>query len=182
VRSVAAALIASLAAGAAAASPAAPAAQAPPKTVSSLTVTPNDPPALASSFPAAGQVIAPGVLVMKLAFDQKMLAGGFEIAAAPGSAMPDCLKTPRLLNDGKTFVLLCTTAPETHYAVALNAGSSGGFRNEGEIRAQAATLAFSTSDADGPTDLAAAMKVAGLGAGDMPIETAPLVAQAAPAR
>ena len=180
-RSFAAALIAGLAASAAAAAPAPPAPTTPPKTVSPLTVVPADAPKLVSSFPAPGQAIAPGVLILKLVFDQKMLSDGFDIQAAPGAAAPDCLKTPRLLNDARTFVLLCTTAPKTRYAFAFNAASAGGFRNEGEIRAQPATLAFSTSDAEGPTDLAAAMKLEGLGSGDMPIENAPMTARAGPA-
>jgi hypothetical protein len=179
-RSFAAALIAGLAATPAAAAPAPPP-TVPPKTVSPLTVVPADAPKLVSSFPAAGQAIAPGVLILKLVFDQKMLSDGFDIQAAPGAAVPDCLKTPRLLNDARTFVLLCTTAPKTRYAFAFNAASAGGFRNQGEIRAAPATLAFSTSDAEGPTDLAAAMKLEGLGPGDMPIENAPMTARAGPA-
>ena len=176
-RSAAALLLVSLAAGSAAAAPQ-PAPATTPKTVSSLTVVPRDPPQLASSFPAAGQVVAPGVLVLKLTFDQKMLGTGFALAAAPGGAMPDCLKTPRLLNDGKTFVLLCTTAPKTSYALAVNAGTAGGFENAGEVRAAPATLSFSTNDAQGPVDIEAAMKAAKLGDGDVPIEDSPMTASA----
>ena len=149
---------------------AAPAPQ-PPNTVSPLTVYPaNEPPKMVASFPAAGDVIAPGVLVLKLTFDQKMLPTGFSFAAAPDGQMPACLKTPRLLNDGKTFVLLCTVGAKTSYAIALNPTPQGGFANLGEVRAQPITLAFSTNTDPGPTDLAAAMKAEKLGELDMPIQ------------
>jgi hypothetical protein len=145
----------------------------PPKTVSPLTVVPmgGDPPKLASSFPAQGQTIEAGVLVLKLVFDQKMAPDGFDIAAASGGQAPACVKTPRLLNDEKTFVLLCTTAPNAHYAIALN-GASGtlGFANLGDTRAAPATLEFATSKDVGPTDLAAAMKLEKLGELDEPIQ------------
>lgn len=145
----------------------------PPKTVSPLTVVPpnGDPPRLAGSFPAQGQTIDAGVLVLKLAFDQKMSPDSFDIAAAPGGQAPACLKTPRLLNDEKTFVLLCTTAPDAHYAIALNSGSGKpGFANLGDTRAAPATVEFATSKTVGPTDLAAAMKLEKLGALDEPIQ------------
>src|ERR1700756_2230454 len=79
----------------------------PPKTVAPVTVVPRtDPPKMVSSFPAAGQVIAAGALVLRITFDQRMDGAGYALAAAPGAAMPNCLKTPQLLNDEKTFVLL----------------------------------------------------------------------------
>jgi hypothetical protein len=148
----------------------------PPHEVQGLTVSPvTAPPRLAESFPAEGQAIAPGVLVLKLTFDQKMLAGGFDITAAPNGEAPTCLKTPRLLNDEKTFVLLCTTAPGKSYALALNAGGQEGFANIGRTRAAPATLMFSTTTADPVRKLDEAMKVANLDPRlDIPIETAPM--------
>jgi hypothetical protein len=104
---------------------------------------------------------------------------GFDIQAAPDGQAPNCLKTPRLLGDGKTFVLLCTTAPKSAYALAINGAGKGGFANLAGNRAQASTLAFSTNDEDGPRDLPDAMKAAKLGPADSPIETEPTVATAA---
>lgn len=174
-------LLAVAAGGTAYAAPAAqPAPPAPPKTVSSLTVVPGDRATVVSSFPAAGQVVAPGVLIVKVTFDQKMLGTSFDIEALPGAAMPSCLKVPRLLNDGRTFVLLCTTAPKTSYGMAFNQAPSGGFENVGEVRAAGSTLSFSTSDAQGPVDIASAMKVAGLSDGDEPIADAPADPDAQP--
>lgn len=143
-----------------------------PKTVAPVTVFPQtEAPTVASVFPAAGETIAPGALVLKIVFDQKMDPNGFDIEAATGGQAPSCLKTPRLLNDGKTFVLLCTTAPKSAYALAFNAAPKGGFANIAGNRAKPGALAFSTNDEDGPRDLAAAMKIAKLGPADTPIET-----------
>jgi hypothetical protein len=150
-------------------------AERPPTTVAPLTVAPRaGTPKLISSFPAAGQVVAPGALVLRLTFDQKMDEHGFSFAAAPGSPMPSCLKTPRLLKDEKSFVLLCTTSPDTAYALAFNASpKGGGFVSIGGAPAAPTSLAFSTNDKDGPRDLAAALKAADLTGGDVPIAVSP---------
>jgi hypothetical protein len=151
----------------------------PPKTVAPVTVVPatTDPPKIVASFPAQGEVIAPGALVLHITFDQKMDEDGFSFAPVSGTGtggrMPDCLKTPRLLNDEKTFVLLCTTAPKTSYALAFNAAPHGGFENIGGKRAVPAQLAFSTNDDDGPRDLDDALKIAKLTRADVPIATQP---------
>ena len=157
------------------AAPAPPeAADLPPKTVAPVTVMPRtDPPKIVSSFPAAGQVIAPGVLVLRITFDQKMDEEGFAFAATPGGQMPTCLKTPRLLNDEKTFVLLCTTAPQSVYSLAFNAVPHTGFANIAGTRAGPAQLAFSTNGEDGPRDLDNALKISKLTAADVPIATQP---------
>jgi len=174
-----AAALACLAAMPAAAAPAV--APQPPHTVSSLTVYPKtDPPKIVSAFPAEGQVLAPGVTVIRITFDQPMLPG-FDISPGPGSAALDCLKTPRLLNDGKSFVLLCTTAPNSAYTLAFNARAKGGFETPGEVRAAPATLSFATNKDDGPRNLAEAMKVAKLGDLDSPIERSEFPARTAAA-
>lgn len=167
--------IALLTGASARAAPTAPAgASIPPTTVAPVTAYGrSDPPKIVSSFPAQGQAIAPGALVLHITFDQPMDEEGFSFAAAPGGQMPDCLKTPRLLNDSKTFVLLCTTAPKTAYALAFNAAPQGGFANIGGTRAEPAKLAFSTDDEDGPRGLDEALKIAKLTRADVPIATQP---------
>lgn len=152
-----------------------PAAPPPPvKEVSSVTVFPaTAAPKIVRSFPAAGQALSAGVTVMSVTFDQPMLKTGFDFGPAPGGETPHCLKTPRLLDDNKTFVLLCTTDPHKSYALSFNARPDGGFANVSEHRAEAATLAFSTTDGDGPRNVADAMKVSGLRPIDMPIQDTP---------
>lgn len=171
-------MIASMAlAGAARAAPpaVAPGPPPPPATVSPLTVVPRtEAPKLVKSYPAAGQTIAPGILVISLTFDQSMLKNGFNLVPAAGADRLDCLKTPRLLDDNKTFVLLCTAEPGKTYKLALNAAAEGGFQNQSEHRAEPATLSFSTNtDVNGPGDIRAAMKASGLRPIDMPIQDTP---------
>jgi hypothetical protein len=118
-------------------------------------------------------VIAPGVLVLRITFDQRMDEDGFAFAAAPGGRMPDCLKTPRLLNDEKTFVLLCTTASDSAYSLTFNTAPHSGFANIGGTHAAPAQLAFSTDSEDGPRDLDDALRIAKLTRADVPIATQP---------
>jgi len=170
-------LIAAIGDRAAFAAPPAPPAAAPPgatKEVSPVTVFPaTAAPKIVHSFPAAGQALQAGVTVMSVTFDQPMLKSGFDFGPAPGGETPPCLKTPRLLDDNRTFVLLCTTDPHKSYALTFNAKPEGGFVNVAEHRAEPATLAFSTTDGDGPRDLKTAMKVSGLRDIDVPIQDDP---------
>jgi hypothetical protein len=165
-------LIAGLWSGAALAAP--PAAPVPPHEVSPVTVFPSTAaPKIVRSFPAAGQALSAGVTVLTVTFDQPMLKSGFDFAPAAGGEPPQCLKTPRLLDDNRTFVLLCTTEPHKAYALTFNAKPQGGFENVAEHRAEPATLAFTTTDGDGPRDIHAAMKAANLRDIDMPIQDTP---------
>jgi hypothetical protein len=143
--------------------------------VSPVTVFPKtESPQVVATFPAAGQALSPGVLILTVTFDQKMLQTGFDFAPAAGGEMPDCLKTPRLLDDGKTFVLLCTTLPGKAYALSFNAAPQGGFANVAEHRAQGASLAFTTTTAgDGARTIQDALKAAKLQNVDIPIQDTP---------
>lgn len=146
----------------------------PPHEVEGLTVMPpTDPPKLVFSYPAEGQAVAPGVLILKLTFDQRMTAKGFDIGAAPGAEAPDCVKTPRLLNDGKTFVLLCTGLSARSYVLAFNAQAEGGFQNLAEKRALPVTLSFSTTNAEPVRSLSAAMRLQNLSNLEVPVQESP---------
>ncbi len=158
-----------------------------PTPVSPVTVMPpTEKPKVVATWPDNGQTIAPGVLVLKVVFDQQMTPRDFAYGLGAGGDKLDCLKTPRLLNDNKTFVLLCTTLPGKTYAVALNPdarpGASGGpaFSNLAENRATPGALTFTTGTGDPVTNLRDAMKAAGLGGLDMPVEEAPEVPKTAP--
>jgi len=153
-----------------------------PTPVSPVTVMPpTQKPKVVATWPAAGQAIAPGVLVLKVVFDQQMTPRDFAYGLGTGGDKLDCLKTPRLLNDNKTFVLLCTTLPGKTYAVALNPGAPGSpaapggpaFSNLAENRAEPDALTFTTSTGEPVTKLRDAIKAAGLGDLDMPVEEAP---------
>ena len=156
------------------AAPAKPATPLPGHEVSPVTVSPpTDAPKIVKSYPAAGQALQAGILVLTVTFDQPMVKTGFDFGWAPGSPKLACLKTPRLLNDNKTFVLLCTSEPHQAYNLTFNAQPQGGFENVAEHRAQPATLSFSTTDGDGAEDVHQAMKAANLTALDLPIQDTP---------
>lgn len=158
-----------------------------PTPVSPVTVMPpTERPKLVSTWPENGQTVAPGVLVLKVVFDQQMtprdFAYGLGGAGDTAGDKLNCLKTPRLLNDSKTFVLLCTTLPGKTYAVALNPDAPGGpaFSNLAENRAAPSALTFTTGTGYPVTNLRDAMKAAGLSGLDMPVEEAPEVPRTAP--
>ncbi|EJL34222.1 hypothetical protein PMI01_01749 [Caulobacter sp. AP07] len=157
-----------------------------PTPVSPVTVMPpTQKPKVTATWPAAGEAVAPGVLVLKVVFDQQMAPRDFSYGPGAGGETPECLKTPRLLNDARTFVLLCRTLPGKTYAVSLNKAPSagaaaGGFANLAENRAEPSELSFTTLASDPVTKLRDAIKAAGLGDIDMPVEEAPRLAAAKP--
>ena len=155
----------------------------PPTPVSPVTVMPpTQKPKVVATWPESGQSIAPGVLVLKVVFDQQMTPRDFAYGLGAAGDKLDCLKTPRLLNDNKTFVLLCTTLPGKTYAIALNPDAPGGpaFSNLAENRAEPGTLSFTTGTGEPVTKLRDAIKAAGLGDLDVPVEEAPQLATTAP--
>jgi hypothetical protein len=154
---------------------AAPALAAPPShEVSPVTVFPKtDAPKIVKSYPAADQALQAGILVLAVTFDQPMVRTGFDVGSAPGAPPLACLKTPRLLDDAKTFVLLCTSEPHKTYNLTFNAKPQGGFESAAEHRADPATLSFKTTDGDGAEDIHTAMKNASLRPVDVPIQDTP---------
>jgi hypothetical protein len=102
-----------------------------------------------------------------------MMAAGFDLTPPTTGEMPECLKTPRLLDGGKTFILLCRTLPGKSYAVAINAKAAGGFANLAGARAWPASLTFTTTADDPVRDLEGALKAANLDAHDMPVQETP---------
>lgn len=150
-----------------------------PTEVSGLTIyPPGPPPKVVTSYPAPGAAITPGVAILRVTFDQTMTPGGFDFGAAEGGETPPCLKTPRLLNDGKTFVLLCTLRSGRHYAMTLNGGppreeGNNGFSSVSERRAPPVVLTFSTTTDEPVRSLEAAMKAQGLTPLDVPVQEDP---------
>jgi hypothetical protein len=145
-----------------------------PTAVSPVTVMPPTlPPKVVSSYPAQGQTIGPGVLIVKVAFDQKMNPKAWNYGTAPSAERPECIKTPRLLNDQKTFVLLCRVLSDRTYGLALNAERVGGFANQADNPAEAYSLIFQVVRGEPVTSMARALKAAGLKDDEEPIEEAP---------
>ena len=141
-----------------------------------LILPPTPPPKLVSTYPAQDQTVAPGVLILKVAFDQQMSPSAWNYAPAAGAEPMDCVKTPRLLNDQKTFVLLCRVLPGKTYGVTLNAQRPGGFANLGDNPAQTAALSFKVAGDTPVTTVKRAMEAAGLQSDQMPVQEAPTAA------
>ena len=146
-----------------------------PVVVAGVAVIATDPPQVVATFPASDAEVAPGVLVLKIVFDQTMTPDSWNYAKTAAGDYPSCLGTPRLLADGKTFVLLCTAAAGKRYGVAINMVEPGdeakAFVNAGDRRSPPFELAFSTRIGDPVRTVKDAMKAAGLGGLDMPVES-----------
>ena len=144
-----------------------------------LILPPTLPPNLVSTYPAQDQTVAPGVLILKAVFDQQMSATAWNYAPAPGAEPMDCVKTPRLLSDQKTFVLLCRVLANRTYGVTFNGERTGGFANLGENPAHTAVLTFKV-DSDAPvTTVRRAMEAAKLQADQRPVQDAPMASASA---
>jgi len=138
-----------------------------------LILPPTPPPRLVSTYPAQDQSVVPGVLVLKVTFDQQMSPSSWNYAPTGGAEPMDCVKTPRLLADQKTFVLLCRVLAGRTYGVTFNAQRPGGFANLGDNPAETAILTFSVKDGAPVTTLRRAMELAGLQADQTPVQEAP---------
>jgi len=139
-----------------------------------LILPPTQPPRLVSTYPAQDQTVAPGVLILKVAFDQQMSPGRWNYAPVDGAEPMDCVKTPRLLPDQKTFVLLCRVLANKTYGVTLNAQRDGGFANLGDNPALTAAVTFKV-DSEAPiTTVKRAMEAAKLLPDQMPVQDAPM--------
>jgi hypothetical protein len=145
-----------------------------------LILPPTLPPKLVSTYPAQDQTVAPGVLILKVAFDQQMSPAGWNYAPAEGAEPMDCVKTPRLLPDQKTFVLLCRVLANKTYGVTLNAQRAGGFANLGDNPALTAAVTFKVDAEEPVTTVRRAMEAAKLLPDQMPVQDAPMAAAQPP--
>jgi hypothetical protein len=139
-----------------------------------LILPPTLPPNVVSSYPAQDETVAPGVLILKVAFDQQMAPTAWNYAPAPGAEPMDCVKTPRLLPDQKTFVLLCRVLANKTYGVTFNAERTGGFANLGDNPAKTAALTFKVDSEYPITTVRRAMEAAKLLPDQMPVQDAPM--------
>lgn len=152
------------------AGPAAAQTAAAPRQADELVIhaTPPVDPKVVSTFPADGGKAPGGIVVLKIVFDQPMVPEAWSFGQAADGAFPHCLKTPRLLNDKRSFALLCSVAPNRAYAVQINA--SPDFVSARGRSAKPFLLRFSTTD-DIVYDMQTALKQAGLTDADEPIMT-----------
>lgn len=141
-----------------------------PTRLSGVTVAAPAPslPKVVATYPADGKSVAPGALILKITFDQRMNPEGWDYGKG-ADAYPQCLARPRLLQDEKTFVLLCTATPRSHFSLALNGTGSGGFENLAGQRATPAAVNFVTDDSRAMATISDAMTAAGLKPDEGPV-------------
>ena len=133
---------------------------------------PRTPPVVKATYPMQGATVAGGTLVLKVVFDQEMSPEGWSYAKAAGADFPACLPRPRLLPDGRTFVLLCSTVRGRTYAVGLNAEPADGFADPSRRFAKRYDLQFSTApDGELVRPVSEALAAAALTPADSPIES-----------
>jgi len=133
-----------------------------------VTIAGGPGPRIVQSFPAEGDTVPAGVIVLKIVFSQAMAPDGWSYGRADAGAFPDCLGAPRMLADQRTFVLLCTVAGHQSYALQIN--GSPQFASENGRAATPAVLHFTTGDV-GIVDMEAALSQASLTPDDEPIMT-----------
>ena len=134
--------------------PGAPATKLSGVTVVASRVVPH----VQSTFPAADAKVPPGLLVLRVTYDTRMRAEGWSYARATGAEYPDCAASPRLLDDGKTFVLICRTLPAKSYSVWFNRPPLQDFASLSRRAAIPFQLKFATTAGDPIRTLPEAMK------------------------
>jgi hypothetical protein len=120
-----------------------------------------------ATYPADGSVVPGGSTILKIVFDQPMTAEAWSYTPSAKGRFPDCLARPRLLGDRRTFVLLCSLAVDTTYALSINATPT--FETAGGRKPPPYTLSFRTG-APGDVGLHNALAAAGLTDADDPIQ------------
>jgi hypothetical protein len=144
----------------------------PSSTVSGVTVTiSRDIPKVVSTYPAAGASVAPGILIIRITYDTRMQGQSWSYVTSRDGDYPECAASPRLLDDHKSFALICRTLPKKTYALWFNHGDYENFTSVSHRAAAAYELKFTTSDADPVWTLEDAIKAdPGLPPGSNPAE------------
>jgi hypothetical protein len=123
-------------------------------------------PKMVASFPPEGGTVPAGVLMIKITFDQPMKPDAWSYGRTDQGDFPDCLARPRLLADGRSFVLMCDVAAHKDYAIAINAPAD--FASDKGRTAHPISLHFSTGEA-GVFNVHDALAQAGLTDADEPV-------------
>jgi hypothetical protein len=148
------------------------AAAEPSNTVSGVTVTiSREIPKVVSVYPAQGASVAPGIVIIRISYDTRMQGQSWSYVTSRDGEYPECAAAPRLLDDHKSFALICRTLPSKTYALWFNHGEYQNFTSYSHRPAAAYELKFKTSDADPIRTLEEAIKAdPGLPPGSNPAE------------
>lgn len=104
-------------------------------------------PKVASVFPARGAVVRPGLLVVRITFDQPMACeGGLDAAPPLPNPCPRQDRQMLLSLDRRTVRTVCVVEPGTQYGFSLGQDPNAAtFVGLGGLPAEMAKVAFSTS-------------------------------------
>ena len=142
------------------------------KTVSELTVTAKvkclpptmepgraDRPRVVSSFPAKGDVVRPGLLVVRVTFDQPMACDGSFTSAPPlQNPCPGTRQDMLLSLDRKTVRTVCLVEANTQYGLWVTQDpTTHSFMGLGGLPSQSYRLNFATSSDPAVTSICDAM-------------------------
>jgi hypothetical protein len=118
---------------------------------------PTPAPTIVSTFPTEGQVVRPGLLVIRITFDRPMTCGGFlqGLAGLPNPCPP---QTQTFIQsfDHKTIRTLCLTHPGQAYGVVVGDPTEA-FVSLDWQQALPLTLRFATSGEAAETSLQGAL-------------------------
>jgi hypothetical protein len=142
------------------------------KTVSELTVTPKikclkpdagsgrmNRPRIVSSYPAKGDVVRPGLLVVRVTFDQPMACDGLFTAAPPlEDPCPQTSQDLLLSLDRKTVRTVCLVAADTQYGLWVTQDPTAhSFIGLGGLPSESYRLNFATSSGSAVASICDAM-------------------------
>ena len=100
------------------------------------------PPKVVGSFPANGDVVRPGLLVLRVTFDRPMTCLGLLQNHVPlPNPCPSPLRAPMISRDKRTFLTVCTIEASRHYGLWLDNFTSVGGRTRPPYE-----LVFDSSD------------------------------------
>jgi hypothetical protein len=105
-------------------------------------------PRVVSTFPAKDSIVRPGLLVLRVTFNQAMACDGSLTAAAPlENPCPGAVQEMLLSYDRKTVRTVCEVAPNVQYGVWLSQNpTERSFVGLTGLPSEAYRLNFSTSD------------------------------------
>jgi hypothetical protein len=116
-------------------------------------------PTIVSTFPAQGQMVRPGLVVMRVTFDRPVAcAGGFWDDPPLANPCPERVQHMVLSFDRRTVRSVCLLDPEKLYAVRLNRNPGDSFRTVDGATAEPFVLKFSTSLEAPVTDVCDAVR------------------------
>jgi hypothetical protein len=112
-------------------------------------------PRVVSSFPARDAVVRPGLLVLRVTFDQPMAcAGAFDAAPPLPNPCPGPRRDMLLSYDRRTVRTVCVVESGRSYGVSLGGDPVGDtFIGLSGLPAASARIAFSTSDGPAVSDV-----------------------------